>query len=431
MAVARSRFYPCVASHVHPLLHPHATDLHRVQVLKRHARPIREVEGEESEILRSIFPKGIKAVPGACAHGFNHVEHFPRAPRLIRVQAPLGAPRGTTGRGRPVSSLVPCLPRSLHDEGCFVLDTEDGIYHYVGAKAPKAVFACANQLAMGIHFRERTGRVPCPLKLVNQGVDPEGEEAFWQHLGVSRDEMPSAARAVRERSYVSTEDGDADLVLYRVDDLQDEIEVTELQKGGHLSVALLERAACLVLDLHFAVYVWKGKGATLDARNIGLQLARDLAEPRRQPPGGGEEGEEGRGRSCAVTVLASECDDVLFMSKFEDAHRVVYADLAQNSRICRQLLKAKETSVRKMHSVTVRSWLETGQAVRRHNKSAMFVQQGVLCGLRAWSVDNFSLSPVTCEMVGHFVTDRSYVIQCSYRSDASLDRHVIYFWQVG
>ena len=44
------------------------------KVLKRHARPIREVEGEESEILRSIFPKGIKAVPGMSKEPCRYVK---------------------------------------------------------------------------------------------------------------------------------------------------------------------------------------------------------------------------------------------------------------------------------------------------------------------------------------------------------------------
>ena len=59
-----------------------------------------------------------------------------------------------------------------------------------------------------------------------------------------------------------------------------------------------------MLDLQSAIYVWKGKGATLDARNVGLQLgahftcvtgttvqiltqnvllARDLSSSREQP----------------------------------------------------------------------------------------------------------------------------------------------------
>jgi hypothetical protein len=50
------------------------------------------------------------------------------------------------------------------------------------------------------------------------------------------------------------------------------VQVTELQKGGLLRRAVLERGACLVLDLHSTVVVWKGKGATLDARNVGLQV---------------------------------------------------------------------------------------------------------------------------------------------------------------
>jgi hypothetical protein len=131
-----------------------------------------------------------------------------------------------------------------------------------------------------------------------------------------------------------------------------------------------------------------------------------------------------------VVVLPSDSDDVLFMSKFADMQWVVYADLAGRGRVSSLTIKAKDTSVRKMHSVTVRSWLETGQAVREHNKSAMFVQQGVLSGLKAWSVDNFTLSAVTSEMVGHFVMDRSYLIQCTYRTEGMVDRHIIYFWQV-
>lgn len=130
-------------------------------VLKRHARPIREVEGEESDILRAIYPKGIKSVPGACSHGFRHMQHLPRAARLIRVQAQVAT--GAGERRKPVSALVPLEPQSLHDEGAFILDTEDGIFQFAGAKAPKMIVGAATQIAMGIHFRERTGRVPCPL----------------------------------------------------------------------------------------------------------------------------------------------------------------------------------------------------------------------------------------------------------------------------
>jgi hypothetical protein len=238
------------------------------KVLKRHARPIREVEGEESDILRAIYPKGIRSVAGACPLGFNHVEFTPRTPRLIRVQAPAGKSKDSA----PVSALVPLEPQSLHDEACFILDTEHAIYHYAGAKAPKKVFGAANQIAMAIHFRERTGRAPCELLTVNQGCDPEAEDTFWRYLGVTGEEAVAAKDKMRVRACASKEDEDVDFVLYRVDDLQDELEVTELQKGGELRLALLERGACLVLDLHFAVYVWKGKGATLDARNIGLQV---------------------------------------------------------------------------------------------------------------------------------------------------------------
>ena len=189
------------------------------KVLKRHARPIREVEGEESTILRALFPKGINTVPGACAHGFNAVERLPRAPRLLRVQEAFPAPAAAASRRTPVSALVPLEPLSLHDDGCFVLDTEDGIFHYAGAHAPKSVFGAANQLAMAIRFREHSGRSPCPLRTVNMGMDAEAEADFWGHLGVHG---PQAIAAAQERAKrrVGQTDTDTDVVIYRVDDLQ-------------------------------------------------------------------------------------------------------------------------------------------------------------------------------------------------------------------
>ena len=71
--------------------------------------------------------------------------------------------------------------------------------------------------------------------------------------------------------------------LYRMDDLQDEMEVksfgntlciinfpslqvTEVQKGGELKRELCDPATCLILDCGLVVYVWRGKNSTLDAR---------------------------------------------------------------------------------------------------------------------------------------------------------------------
>jgi undecaprenyl pyrophosphate phosphatase UppP len=65
-------------------------------------------------------------------------------------------------------------------------------------------------------------------------------------------------------------------------------------------------------------------------------------------------------------ILASDSDDVLFMSQFLDTQWVVYADLAvRGAALWSEPVKIRETSVRKMHSVTVRSWLETGQVACR------------------------------------------------------------------
>ena len=86
-----------------------------------------------------------------------------------------------------------------------------------------------------------------------------------------------------------------------------------------------------MLDLHSAIYVWKGRGATLDARNVGLQLgvcahftcfagtavqiltqnvllARDLSSSREQPPDAVARLERGALRTCPVVRVCGSIE---------------------------------------------------------------------------------------------------------------------------
>ncbi len=62
-----------------------------------------------------------------------------------------------------------------------------------------------------------------------------------------------------------------------------------------------------MLDCGREVYVWKGKGATLDARMTGEGLGRDLAEQR---------------EGASVILVPQHTDDVLFRSQFVDTYAV-------------------------------------------------------------------------------------------------------------
>jgi hypothetical protein len=60
-------------------------------------------------------------------------------------------------------------------------------------------------------------------------------QGFWRYLGATGAEMVEARQSVRARCDTLEHDADVDFVLYRIDDLQDELEVTEVQKGGPLN----------------------------------------------------------------------------------------------------------------------------------------------------------------------------------------------------
>ena len=42
--------------------------------------------------------------------------------------------------GAPRCALVPLALESLHDEGCFILDAHEGVFHYVGAKVVLVIY---------------------------------------------------------------------------------------------------------------------------------------------------------------------------------------------------------------------------------------------------------------------------------------------------
>jgi hypothetical protein len=173
----------------------------------------------------------------------------------------------------------------------------------------------------------------------------------------------------------------------------------------------LDGSCCYILRACDRVYLWKGGRATLDARTYGQDFSSKLAD---------ESGVD-------VTVLAEHVEDILFAAHFKEVNWVVYAE-PPTSRVARGVERRLETNVKKMHSVTVRSWLHTGDAVRKHNPVLSELQQGELIGIRAWSIDSFNLIPVTQDEVGQFASDKSYLVQCTYRAEG-LDRHMIYFWQ--
>ena len=156
-----------------------------MQVLKRHARPIRELQGEESEIFTTLFPKH-KIVKGGCDHGFRHVTKTERKKRLISISAQ-GATRAhvcfasdhrSVVRGRliAVTLLVPANRHVIKKRNCYVMDTEtvcslieprkkmthvQALYVLVGPDAPKRVVAKTFQFASCMRMREHVGSQSC------------------------------------------------------------------------------------------------------------------------------------------------------------------------------------------------------------------------------------------------------------------------------
>ncbi|KAJ1479720.1 hypothetical protein T484DRAFT_1813219 [Baffinella frigidus] len=330
------------------------------KALKRHARPFREDQGEESSTFLSLFPKGLAVSPGGLPHGFRHSSRPPHVPRLLAVELLPPVEQHTKGRAaaaQMVQRSVPLAKGSVHEGACFILDLEHRIVTYIGENAPISVRAKATQ--------------------AGAGWPAEDTGAFWA--------------AVEELGGDGVEEGDEERalamepVLHRVDDLQDELEVVEVHKGPGMHTSLLEQSRCMVLDSGASVFVWKGSGATLDARVGAERFARHLAGER---------------TLCTVVVLPQDTPNVLFASHLIDHPWLVYTSLPP-ARIAPPAPPVAKLSA--------------------SNKAAPAAQPGALVELKAWSIINFELEAVTEETLGHFASDRCYLVQCTYRADGNCD----------
>jgi hypothetical protein len=361
---------------------------------------------------RALFPSGISVGPGGTPHGFRAMRRPPHRTRLLRV-GPLHVRGGGGGAPRVVARPVARARSAVAEDACFVLDTEAAMFTYVGARAPLAARARATELASRLRFRERTCHAgACAHVQVGEGWDLADTRAFWAALEGGADGA-GGADGVEEKADTEEAALAAQPVLYRIDDMQDELDVVEVHRGAGAPPALLDPSRCLVLDAGARVVVWKGRGATLDARVGAAELAGDLAAQR---------------AGCEVVALPQEAPDVLFEEHFANCARWLVRALPPPARVAPPPPPAVRVSVRKMHSATIRSWLETGQAVRAANRMGPAVHHGALVDLKAWAIVNFQLEPVTEATVGHFVASRSYLVQCTYRADG-LERHVINFWR--
>uniref|UniRef100_J3M147 Gelsolin-like domain-containing protein n=1 Tax=Oryza brachyantha TaxID=4533 RepID=J3M147_ORYBR len=247
----------------------------------------REVQGSETEKLLSYFRPCIMPQPGGVASGFNHVEinQQDHVTRLYVCQ------------GKHVVHVkeVPFARSSLNHEDIFILDTKNKIFQFNGSNS--CIQERAKALEVVQYIKDTFHEGKCEVAAVEDGklmADAEAGE-FWGLFG-------GFAPLPRKTSSEDNEDNgdDKETVTKLLCFNQGTLEHINYELLEH---ELLETNKCYLMDCGAEMYVWTGRGTSLQQRKGASEAAEKLLI------------DENRKRSNVVKVIEG-FETIVFKSKF-------------------------------------------------------------------------------------------------------------------
>lgn len=211
----------------------------------------REVEGFESDLFKSYFPKGITLMAGGADTGFNKVKPEEYTPRLFHF----------SGTGRTVVVLqVPASPSRLTQGDVFVLDLGLTIYQWNGSGA--SVFE--KNKAMEYIRDLKLGRSGKAITTeVLEGESVSEEHAFMKALTEPDQHDDFKAGEVAHETQ-----------LFQVSDASGKLEFTKV-KGGAVSQDDLKSQDVFIIETAKSCFVWVGKGASASEKANSMGYAHN------------------------------------------------------------------------------------------------------------------------------------------------------------
>jgi len=230
----------------------------------------REVEGHESELFQSYFPRGIRIMGGGVETGFNKVKPKEYKPRLLMVK----------GRKIPRLVEVPLETKSINSGDVFVLDLGLLIIQFNGKKSRNLERNKATEICRALD--DERGQVPEVVVFDEFSKTEEWPKEWVERFGTG--------------PYSSAEEGGDDIqfeksatsrVVLRLSNASGKLEMTKVAEGTSVSRDLLHKDDVFIIDFGNEIYTWVGSGASRDERNQGINYAleylkqngRDVAIP--------------------------------------------------------------------------------------------------------------------------------------------------------
>jgi hypothetical protein len=224
----------------------------------------REVQDHESELFLSYFKNygGIRILSGGVESGFHHVEAAKYVPRLLWLK----------GKKNIRVKEVEKKAASLNSGDVFILDAGLKLYQWNGSKSGPFEKTRAAQLSRKLDD-ERDGK---PEVIVLE----EGSESaeFWELLG-GKGAVKSAEEGGKDEDW----EADTRNVLFKFSDESGTLKFDKIAEGNAVKKNLLNTNDGFILDGGSHIYVWLGKGASVNEKKYAMRYAQDYAKQGDRP----------------------------------------------------------------------------------------------------------------------------------------------------
>lgn len=221
----------------------------------------REVQGHESELFMSYFPK-FKAQEGGVESGFKHVKPEEYRPRLLHVKGI---------KNRIAVSEVERSYKSMNSGDCFVLDAGLKIYTFSGKSASVMERNKAKEFAQSLASDRKTAKVSVHLE-----GDSDLSE-FWQALG-GEGPIKSATEGGDDAAAAAA----GTKRLFRLSDSTGKMSFKE-EASGKVRKVMFDSNDVFIFDTGAEVFVWVGKKASSSEKRMALQSAQNYLVEYKRP----------------------------------------------------------------------------------------------------------------------------------------------------
>jgi len=211
----------------------------------------REVEGHESDLFLSYFPKGVSLMEGGADSGFHKVTPQQYKPRLLHF----------CGQGRHVVvSQVPAAKSRLDPGDVFILDMGLKVYQWNGSGA--SVFEKQKAMKYMQELKaERSGKAVVTEVIDESASGMDDDHPFYSALTESDTKDDEQTAVVNEKPQ-----------LFRVSDATGELKFEKIKDGG-IAKRDFDSNDVFILDTRKSCFVWVGHGSTPNEKKNGFVYA--------------------------------------------------------------------------------------------------------------------------------------------------------------